>query len=506
MHRIGERAVWLAVLTTLVSLAAAAPASAAHKQHARKQHTQEIHTGLRHVTHGALLTRANAGRVVDHSGSADRHHGDYSLSISPNASTAVGSGRTATITATFTNESSSHRLGTADLFAPFVLPPSHSFKVLTATSSAGTATVSDKCPLARALVPCVALRGAGLAPHTSLTITMKVQTPACLQGSNFFWLAVAKQSGNIGIGEGGGFLTLDLANSQLRTALDGACKLLFSTGPADALPGSVITGTANDPSGPALSVEVVDSHGNVVTDSNVPVAMSLSSNPSSATLSGTRNVNASSGVASFGDLSVNLPGSGYRMKAASGTLTAATSAPFDIAGNSATCDAGASCQVTDTNPTGGVNIVAQAGAGKGELIEATEAPLTDGECSDYDTLDQNGYVYESTVARGTVVTITIIPQSELKDPPKKVLQSQEICFGATKEFTDDQGQLAPAATLPDGTPGFVGLLPDCSEGDTGPCHDRSKDMLVADENSPAGFDIVLVANVPASFAGDPHMS
>jgi hypothetical protein len=335
---------------------------------------------------------------------------------------------------------------------------------------------------------------------------MTVQTPICEQGSDFFWLAVAKQSGNFGRGETGGLFKLDLPNSQLRTALDGACKLVFATGPADALPGAVISGTADDPTGPALTVEVVDSSGNVVSDADLPVTMSLATNPMSATLSGTTTVDASSGVATFTDLSLNLPGMGFALKASSGSLTPATSGPFDIGGNTATCDANASCQVTDTNATGGVNIFADSGPGNGELVEATEAPLTNGECAGYDTLDESGYVYESTVARSTVVTITIIPQAPLKFPADVELESQQLCFGATQDFVDNQGQLAPAATLPGGQAGFVGLLPDCTSESTGPCFDRAASSAPSDPSSPAGFDLVLVANVPSGFAEDPHMS
>ena len=513
MHRFGERAAWLAVLVTLASLAAAAPAVAAHQQHARKQHAQKIHKGLRHVKRAALLGHASGGRIANDrrhpNGSygppphyRHHHHGDFSLTISPGASTAVGSGQTATITATLTNESSRHHLGSADLFAPFVRPPSNPFTVVTASSSAGTATVSSSCPLGRASVPCVELRGAELAPHASATITMTVQTPACEQGNRFFWLAIAKRSGNFGYGESGGLLRLDFANSQLRTALDGACKLVFGTGPADALPGAVISGTGGQP----LTAEVVDSSGNLVTGSNVPVTMSLATNPSSATLSGTTTVDAANAVATFTDLSINLPGTGYQLEASSGSLTPATSAPFDVSGNTATCEMNASCQVTDTTPAGSVNIVAQAGPGTGVLVEATEAPLTDGQCADYDTLDQNGYVYESTVARGTVVTITIVPQTNLKAPRAVVLASQQLCFGATQDFLDNIGQNAPAATLPNGQSGFVGLLPNCTETSTGPCHDRAADKTVPDSKSPTNYDIVLVADVPASFADDPHMS
>lgn len=432
--------------------------------------------------------------------------GAYSVTISPGPSTTVGSGQTDTIKATITNESSWHRLGSADLFAPFVAAPSQSFKVLSASTSAGSASVSADCPLWRWHVSCVQLRNAGLGPHASLTVTMSVQTPVCAQGSHFFWLVAAKQSGDFGYGESGGLLALDLSHSQLRTALDGACSLSFSTGPANALPGALITGSADDPSGAPIAVQVLDRDGAVVSDANVPITVSLSANPTSATLSGTPTQNASGGVATFADLSLTLPGSGYELQASSGSLTPATSSSFDISGNTADCEVDMSCQVTDSTPVGSVNIVAAAGAGTGVLVESTEAPLTDGECSGYNSLDQNGYVYESTVARTTVVTITIVPQTAIKSPPVKVLASQQICFGATQEFIDNQGQSAPSALLPDGASGFVGLLPDCTETPAGPCHDRASDKTVPDSNSPTGFDIVLVADVPAGFADDPHMS
>lgn len=500
MHRIGERAAWLVVLATLVSLAAAAPASAAHKQHSHRLHMGHATLGL--VSHSHRFAHPSGGRHPDHV----RPRGAYSVTISPGPATAVGSGQTDTISATITNESSSHRLGSADLFAPFVAAPSQSFKVLDASTSAGSASVSANCPLWGWHVSCVELRDAGLGPHASLTVTMSVQTPACAQGSHFFWLVAARQSGDFGSGDWGGPLRLDLSHSQLRTALDGACTLAFSTGPADALPGAPITGSADDPSGAPIAVQVLDRNGDVVSDTTAPITVSLSANPTSATLSGTPTENASGGVATFADLSLTLPGSGYTLQASSGNLTPATSSPFDITGNTATCDVDESCEVTDSTPVGSVNIVATAGAGQGQLVESTEPPLTDGECTGYNSLDQNGYVYESTVARSTVVTITIVPQSAIKLPPVKVLASQQMCFGATQEFIDNQGQPAPSALLPDGTTGFVGLLPDCTPRSSGPCHDRASDKTVPDAKSPTGYDIVLIADVPAGFAQDPHMS
>ena len=497
MHRIGERAAWLAVLATVVSLVAAGPASAAHKQHGH--HKRQLTLGL--VSHSHRFTTSH-GRWHGH----DAPYAAYSVKISPGPSNAVGSGQTDTITATFTNESSSHRLGSANLFPPFVPSPSQSFKVLSASSSAGSATVSSGCPLFHWHVSCVQLRDAGLAPHESLTVTMSVQTPVCAQGTHFYWLVAAKESGEFGYGTSGGPLALDFLHSRLRTALDGACKLAFETGPTDAQPGAVITGTPDDPAGPPITVQVLDKDGGVVSGSDAPITVSLSNNPTSATLSGTSTKDASSGTATFADLSITLPGSGYELQASSGSLSPATSSSFDISGTSTTCDVGQSCQVTDSNAAGSANIVAAAGAGEGQLVESIEAPLTNGECAGYDTLDQNGYVYESTVARSTIVTITIVPQGTLKSPPAKVLAAQQLCFGATQDFIDNLGQLAPSSQLPGGESGFVGLLPDCQGESPGPCHDRASDKTIPDPDSPTGFDVVLVADVPSGFAGDPHMS
>ncbi len=466
MHRFGWRIGWFVLLVVLVSLAGASTAGAAQP-------------GLA------------SGQGLD--------HGSYSLVISPGpASPPVGSGQTVTITALLTNESNSSTLGSADLFAPFVALHAPPFKVLSATPSAGTATLSSNCGISNFPLPCVQLRNLGLAPHASVTVSMQVQTPACQQGSRFVWLALARQGGNFE----GDFFIPDLVHSQLRTALDGACKLAFVTNPANAAPNQPITGTPDDPTGPPVTVEVLNSNGAVVSGSEAPVTMSLAANPGGATLGGTTTVDASDGVASFTDLTLNRPGNGYELSASSGTLASATSSQFNIAGNVATCNPGQSCAVTDSNANGGIHILANAGPGMGQLVESMESPLTGGQCESYNSLDRNTYFYITTVPRSTVATITIVPQMYVQN----ILESQQICFGSTKEFVTNQGTPAPPATLPDGTQGFVGLLPTCTEDhSSNPCHDRDDDKTISDESSPTGFDFVLVANVPASYSGDPHM-
>ena len=81
---------------------------------------------------------------------------------------------------------------------------------------------------------------------------------------------------------------------------------------------------------PAVAVE--DSSGNVVTDSVLPVTLSITagSGSSGAILSGTSAVNAQYGIATFGDLSIDLAGKGYTLTATSGALTTAISLTFDV--------------------------------------------------------------------------------------------------------------------------------------------------------------------------------
>jgi MYXO-CTERM domain-containing protein len=60
------------------------------------------------------------------------------------------------------------------------------------------------------------------------------------------------------------------------------------------------------------------------------VTVALGSNPRGGTLSGTKTVNAISGVATFANLSLDKKGTGYTLTASSGELPQATSAAFDV--------------------------------------------------------------------------------------------------------------------------------------------------------------------------------
>jgi hypothetical protein len=80
----------------------------------------------------------------------------------------------------------------------------------------------------------------------------------------------------------------------------------------------------------ALSVEAEDAYGNVDPTFVGSVTLALASNPGGGDLGGTLTVQAVNGVATFSDLAIGGPGSGYSIQATAAGLSAGTSAPFDV--------------------------------------------------------------------------------------------------------------------------------------------------------------------------------
>ncbi|HEX4525926.1 MAG TPA: invasin domain 3-containing protein, partial [Gaiellaceae bacterium] len=101
-----------------------------------------------------------------------------------------------------------------------------------------------------------------------------------------------------------------------------AAKLTFVQQPTSATAGSSLS--------PAVTVAVTDAFGNTVTSSAATITMAIGTNPSGGSLSGTTSTAASSGVASFANLSIGKGGTGYTLAASSTGLTGATSSSFNI--------------------------------------------------------------------------------------------------------------------------------------------------------------------------------
>src|SRR5439155_255927 len=101
-----------------------------------------------------------------------------------------------------------------------------------------------------------------------------------------------------------------------------ADHLLFGVQPTTTVAGVSIA--------PAFTVRVVDAFDNLVNGSSASVTIGINTNAGGGALGGTLNRNASGGVATFDDVSINKTGNGYTLAATDGSLVGATSSAFNI--------------------------------------------------------------------------------------------------------------------------------------------------------------------------------
>jgi hypothetical protein len=135
---------------------------------------------------------------------------------------------------------------------------------------------------------------------------------------------------DLSINQAGTSYTLRAASGGLASATSLAfnissgtpAKLAFKVQPSTAAAGATIV--------PAVTVEIQDATGNLATTATDTVTIAIQNNPGGGTLSGTLSKPAVGGIATLNDLSINYIGIGYTLSATSGSLTAATSNPFNI--------------------------------------------------------------------------------------------------------------------------------------------------------------------------------
>jgi probable HAF family extracellular repeat protein len=117
-----------------------------------------------------------------------------------------------------------------------------------------------------------------------------------------------------------GFFGLSSAAFNINPAA--ADHMLFLRQPSDTPAGETIS---------AVIVAIVDQFDNVVTtDNSDTITISIGNNPSGGTLWGTPTVTVTNGMATFSDLSIDLTGTGYTLRASVGGLPDLDSAAFDI--------------------------------------------------------------------------------------------------------------------------------------------------------------------------------
>src|SRR5207245_4773222 len=102
-----------------------------------------------------------------------------------------------------------------------------------------------------------------------------------------------------------------------------ATKLGFGQQPTTTTVGQAIS--------PAVTVQVLDSFGNIVpTDNGRSITMAIAANHGGGTLGGTTSVVAANSVAMFSCLFFDRVGTNYNLAAASAGLTGVTSSTFTI--------------------------------------------------------------------------------------------------------------------------------------------------------------------------------
>ena len=128
--------------------------------------------------------------------------------------------------------------------------------------------------------------------------------------------------------------------SASATALTGVTSSSFdiTPGPAAELVFSVQPVATSDaaPITPAVKVTARDAFGNIATQFTGNVTVAIGTNPGAGTLSGTKTLAATNGVATFSDLSIDNIGAGYTLAASASGLSGVTSDPFNIIASAAT--------------------------------------------------------------------------------------------------------------------------------------------------------------------------
>jgi hypothetical protein len=169
-------------------------------------------------------------------------------------------------------------------------------------------------------------------------------------------------------------------------------------------------------------VEVRDQNGDRLAGSTIAVTVALATNPSTATLGGTKTVNAVDGRATFAGLTVDKAGTGYTLVASASGLTSATSSAFDVSatpavarsiaivgGNNQSAPASTALaqpiKVKVTETAGGaaqvgVTVTFSVAAGGGTLGQSTVATDANGEAQTTWTLGAAGTQTVTATAPG----------------------------------------------------------------------------------------------------------
>jgi hypothetical protein len=390
----------------------------------------------------------------------------FAVTVSP---TTPAAGATISFAFTITNEAAT-QLGSVKISAPtgFVV-----------TGAPGSASYTSSSALFLDLY---------LAPWATTTLTVSA-APAC-SGGSYQWGIEAKQSNNF-TGYGNDF-QLDPASARnLLGSVTGSCSLAFTSDgePAVTAVNAVITSAADSQGGP-VKVEVLDGSGQLVTGSTAAVTIAIGTNPGSGTLSGTLTVNASGGVASFSDLSIDQIGDGYTLTATSPGFTPVISDPFKILESlqpcSASCTASASTATTSATVT-----TASAGNFLGLSLGGVDFSCAGPYQRVSDPVGFDVFSPSGAPLPSARITVSLqIDKAAVQASGRLGASQWQVCYASTQPFTALPGTSGTAVI--GGATYQTGLLPDCCKNQNAPC-------VLARHKTKAG-DIVITFLA----SGDPY--
>ena len=235
--------------------------------------------------------------------------------------------------------------------------------------------------------------------------------------------------------------------SQTATA-GAASKLAFTQQPTNTTAGAVIS--------PPLTVAAQDAGGFLDQSFTGAITIAIANNAGGGTLGGTVTANAVSGVATFGDLTIDKSGTGYTLSASAATLTGATSSAFNITAAAATTITVASGNnqsgapnsalanplvVTATDAFGngvpGVGVTFAVTAGGGSLGTPNATTAANGQAQTSWTLGASG-TQTATATSGSLAGSPLTFSAAVSNPGTTSISPKLdtlTAIGATRQFT-----------------------------------------------------------------------
>ncbi|MEI8196523.1 MAG: hypothetical protein WCI73_11490, partial [Phycisphaerae bacterium] len=229
----------------------------------------------------------------------------------------------------------------------------------------------------------------------------------------------------------------------------------FTVNPATAVKLALLqqptTTIAGQSIAPAVTVNVQDQYGNLVTTDNSIVTMALNSGP--GTLAGTLTVVAVNGVATFSNLSLSTAGA-YTLKATDGTLTLATTSSFTV--NPGAPSAVTLAPASDTGLPGD-NRTKLNNSTPGEALSFMVVGTTTGTTV---RLYADGTLLGSAVAGGTTTMVTTDGTTALGEGTWSITATQTLGSGSPSTPSPALNviidSVVPTLNLPDAPSGLTG--------------------------------------------------